>query len=74
MKINKELTAIIERENDGYVSLRPELDIASHGNTIEEARNNLIEALELFFEEASEQELKDRLHEDIMITPVKINV
>ena len=61
MKITKELTAIIEKENDGYVSLCPELDIASQGNTIEEARYNLIEALELFFEEASEQEIKDRL-------------
>ncbi len=27
------LTAIIERENDGYVSFCPELDIASQGNT-----------------------------------------
>ncbi len=35
---------------DGYVSLCPELDIASQGNTIEEARDNLNEALELFFE------------------------
>lgn len=47
------LTAIIEREGDGYVSLCPELDIASQGRTVEEARENLKEALELFFETAS---------------------
>lgn len=47
------LTAIIEREGDGYVSLCPELDIASQGNTVEQARENLKEALELFFETAS---------------------
>ncbi len=41
-------TAIIEREGDGYVSLCPQLDITSQGNTVEEARNNLQEALELF--------------------------
>lgn len=42
------LTAIIEREGDGYVSLCPELDIASQGESIEEARANLVEALTLF--------------------------
>jgi predicted RNase H-like HicB family nuclease len=44
------MTAIIEREDDGYVALCPELDIASQGSTIEEARTSLIEALTLFFE------------------------
>ena len=49
MKQKKQLTAIIEREEDWYVSLCPELDIASQGKTIEEARDNLAEAVELFF-------------------------
>jgi predicted RNase H-like HicB family nuclease len=61
MRKTKQLTAIIEREEKGYVSLCPELDIASQGNTIEEARNNLIEALELFFETADPSEVQDRL-------------
>ena len=59
--MQKQLTAIIERENGGYVSLCPELDIASQGNTIEEARAALQEALELFFETASPQEIQTRL-------------
>jgi len=46
----RQLTAIIEREGDGYVALCPEVDVASQGTTIDEARLNLIEALELFFE------------------------
>jgi hypothetical protein len=29
MKLTQKLTAIIEREGDGYISLCPELDIAS---------------------------------------------
>ena len=41
------LTAIIQREGDGFVSLCPELDIASQGATIEEARDNLHTALDL---------------------------
>lgn len=50
--INEGLTAIIEREGDGYVLLCPELDIASQSESIEQARANLREALELFFETA----------------------
>jgi predicted RNase H-like HicB family nuclease len=70
----KQLTAIIEREENGYVSLCPELDIASQGNTIEEARQNLREALELFFETASPEEIKDRLHEEVYVTRVEVAV
>ncbi len=61
MKQIQQLTAIIEREGDSYVSLCPELDIASHGATVEEARLNLIEALEGFFEAADPSELASRL-------------
>jgi predicted RNase H-like HicB family nuclease len=59
-KQKQQFTAIIEREDDGYVSLCPQLDIASQGKTIEEARNNLIEALELFFETADPSEIQRR--------------
>lgn len=64
MKSTQQFTAIIEREGDGYVSLCPELDIASQGDNIEEARRNLIEALELFFETADPSEIKNRLHSE----------
>ncbi len=58
--MQKQLTAIIEKEGDGYVSFCPEYDIASQGNTVEEAKSNLHEALELFFETASPQEIQSR--------------
>ena len=54
-------TAIIEREGDGYVALCPELDIASQGDTVEQAQRNLQEALELFFETASPEEIEQRV-------------
>ncbi|MCK9364916.1 MAG: type II toxin-antitoxin system HicB family antitoxin [Syntrophales bacterium] len=72
--MQKQLTAIIEREGNGYVSLCPELDIASQGDTIEEARINLREALELFFETASPSEIQTRLHEEVYITQVEVAV
>ena len=70
----RQLTAIIEREGDGYVSLCPELDIASQGDSIEEARRNLQEAIELFFETASPEEVKQRLHEEVYVTRLEIAV
>ena len=72
--MQKQLTAIIEREGDGYVSFCPEFDVASQGGTIEEARENLQEALELFFETASPEEIQQRLHEEVYVTRVEIAV
>ena len=68
------LTGVIEREGSGYVSLCPELDIASQGDTIEGARANLIEALELFLESAPSQEIKERLHDEVYVTSLEIGV
>lgn len=72
--MNRKLTAIIERENDGYVALCPELDVASQGDTVNDARQNLQEALELFFETASLEEIKSRLHDEIYITQLEVAV
>jgi len=72
--MKRQLTAIIEREGDGYVALCPELDIASQGDTIQEARENLREALELFFESASPEEIKSRLRQEVYVTQVEVAV
>ena len=64
-RVPAELTAIIEREGDGYVALCPEVDVASQGNTVQEARTNLQEALELFFETASDSEIARRLRSEV---------
>lgn len=70
----QQFTAIIEREGDGYVSLCPELDIVSQGNTIEEAKQNLAEAIELFFEVADASEIERRLHTEIFITQLEVAI
>ncbi|HLN30991.1 MAG TPA: type II toxin-antitoxin system HicB family antitoxin [Gemmataceae bacterium] len=70
--MTKRLTAVIHREGDGFVALCPELDVASQGNSIEAARDNLREALELFFECASPAEIQERLGEEIFITQVDV--
>ena len=74
MKRVQRLTAIIEREDDGFVALCPELDIASQGASIEEARTNLIEALTLFFETADPAEVARRFHSEVFVTQVEVPV
>jgi predicted RNase H-like HicB family nuclease len=72
--MTQRFTAIIEREDDMYVALCPELDIVSQGDTVSEARNNLREAIELFFEAASPGEIQARLHDEIYITQMEVAV
>ncbi|NEP81037.1 MAG: type II toxin-antitoxin system HicB family antitoxin [Okeania sp. SIO3C4] len=74
MKQTKQLTVIIEREGDGYVSLCPELDIASQGDTVTEAKSNLIEALELFFETANNSEIERRLNNEVFVEQVEVKI
>lgn len=70
----RQVTAVIEREGSGYVALCPELDIASQGDTVEEARRNLIEAVELFFETAEPAEVRERLHSEVFVTYLQVAV
>ena len=74
MATTRQLTAIIEREDDGFVALCPELDIASQGDTVENARSNLAEAIELFFEVADPSEIEQRMHNDVFVTSVEVAV
>jgi predicted RNase H-like HicB family nuclease len=74
MEHSRRLTAIIEREEDGYIALCPELDIASQGSSVEDARSNLIEALTLFFEVASQPEIARRVHSDVFVTQVEVPI
>jgi len=46
------LTAAISREGDQFVAQCLEVDVASQGHSLDEARDNLIEALTLHFEGA----------------------
>jgi len=74
MKQFKQLTCIIEREGDSYISLCPQIDIASQGNSIEEARKNLVEAIELFFEMASPNEILARVYSEIYVTQIEVAI
>jgi len=74
MQRTDRVTAVIEREGDGYVALCPGLDVASQGDTIEEARANLQGALGLFFEAASPAEIAERFHREVYVTQLDVGV
>lgn len=72
--MKRHMTAIVEREDDGYVALCPEVDVASQGDTVAEARDNLAEALTLFFETAPAEEISRRLRSEVYVTQVEVAV
>ena len=72
--LQQRLTAIIERDERGYAALCPELDIASQGASIEEARANLIEALTLFFQTADASEVARRFRNEVFVTQVEVPI
>lgn len=72
--MQKRLTAIIQREDEGFVALCPDVDIASQGDTIESARENLREALELFFECASPEEIQQRVGDEVLVTQLEVSI
>ena len=67
--MSRKLTAIVEREGDGFVAQCPELDVASQGDTVTEAHDNLAEALTLFFETAPAEEVERRLRSEVYVPP-----
>ena len=74
MHRTEHIIAVIGREDGLYVALCPEYDIASQGASVEEAKTNLVEAVELFFESASEAEVARRSRGDLYVTSVEVAV
>lgn len=72
--MNRRLTAIVEREGDGFVAFCPDVDVASQGGTVDEARENLTEALALFFETAPADEVDRRLRGEVYVTQIEVAV
>jgi len=68
------VTVLIQKEEDMFVALCIDFDIASQGTTINEARDNLREALELFLETASPEEIAGRIHSEMYVSSLEVAV
>jgi len=62
------LTAVLEKENKGYLSLCPEFDITSKGKTPNQALDNLKQAVKHFLNHAPARQVKACIHNQILIT------
>jgi predicted RNase H-like HicB family nuclease len=71
--MTRTLTAVLIREGDAFIALCPEIDVASQGESVEEAKSNLREAVELFVERASEEEVKDRLASESYVSSLEVS-
>jgi predicted RNase H-like HicB family nuclease len=72
--MTRDITAIIQREGEQYVAFCPEFDVASQGGSVELARANLVEAVQLFLETASSEEIARRMHAETYVTRVEVAV
>jgi predicted RNase H-like HicB family nuclease len=66
------LSAVLSPEDGGYAALCPELDIASQGESIDEAVANLKEAVEGFLDVASQNEIDSRLKKPSLFTHFEV--
>ena len=72
--MKRSLTAVLTREGDGFVALCPDVDVVSQGDTVEEAKANLREAVELFLECASGMEIDDRLSSEAFVAAWEVEI
>lgn len=70
-RIPGSFTAILRRSEKSWVALCLQLDVVSQGKTVEDARANLTEAVELFLETASPAEIKQRTRGEVYISPLE---
>ena len=64
VEIKMKVPILVEKDEPGYVSRCPPLDICSQGETKKEARENLIEAMQLFVESCFERGVLDSVLKD----------
>jgi len=62
------LNVIVKQEDKGYSVICPELNVASQGETFEEAIANIKEAVELYIESAEELGTLDEVLEQMGLT------
>lgn len=71
--MKRRFTAVINKEDNWYVAHCVELDVVSQGKTIEEAKANLKEAVELYLESFGEDDYPGS-KDEIILSPFEVVV
>jgi predicted RNase H-like HicB family nuclease len=69
------VSVVIEKDEYGYYAYCPELEgCQTQGDSLEEAINNMKEAIELYLETMSDDEIKEALSREILTTTIEVKV
>lgn len=69
------VSVVIEKDEYGYYAYCPELEgCQTQGDSLEEVIANIREAIELYLETLSEDEIKESLSKEILTTTLEVQV
>jgi len=69
------VSVVIEKDEYGYYAYCPELEgCQTQGDSLEEVLSNIKEAIELYLETLTEEEIKELLSKEILTTSLEIKV
>lgn len=69
------VSIVIEKDEHGYYAYSPELEgCQSQGDSLEDAIANIKEAVELYLETLSKDEIKECLSREILTTTLQVQV
>jgi len=75
MTMTHKVSIVIEKDAEGYYAYCPELDgCQTQGDTVEDVLTNIHEAIELYLETLTEEELRVLLSTEILTTSVEVKV
>jgi predicted RNase H-like HicB family nuclease len=75
IEMSYKISIVIEKDEHGYYAYAPELEgCQTQGDTIEEVMANIREAIELYLETLSEEEIKEAMSKEILTTTLEVQV
>jgi predicted RNase H-like HicB family nuclease len=73
--MSQKVSVVIEKDEYGYYAYCPELEgCQTQGDSIEEVMKNIKEAIELYLETLSEDEIKEAMSKEILTTTLEVQV
>jgi len=73
--MSQKVSVVIEKDEYGYYAYCPELEgCQTQGDSIEEVMENIKEAVELYLETLSEDEIKEAMSKEILTTSLEVKV
>ncbi len=73
--MNCKVSIVIEKDEHGYYAYCPELEgCQTQGDSLEDVMSNIKEAIELYLETLSEEEIKESLSKEILTTTIEVDL